>query len=412
MPNKNLVFCILGAIVNVSVGIIQFSIVANYLPQESVGKFSLVNTWLMFIIALSAVSGIRTVITRELCQANSSRQRKKIKIFSSGVIAEVSMSLMALIVVCILVNSFEYFRDIRTELIVSTLIMYLGFITMVNIPLAHSDERLGLIMLSTSVGRILSTLVLAYLAFQKYSLVWICGVIVGWRLIASLILISKYNLKNYIDLKVANRVRVSSYIKSALPVAIMIIITQLYVRVDVLMIDYFEGKSSVAIYTASYRFLDVLMVLSGSLMFGMLPNFAKTINEDRKKFNFYYKKILLIFLKFLVPIAIIIAVFSETIILNLYGSDYLLGKYALKILMLAAVFAWLNGPSGTIFISLKKEGIYTLGTLVGLVFNIIGNYLLIPIYSINGAAFSTVVTEAVLSFWSLFYIRRFCYETE
>jgi O-antigen/teichoic acid export membrane protein len=74
--------------------------------------------------------------------------------------------------------------------------------------------------------------------------------------------------------------------------------------------------------------------------------------------------------------------------------------------MLAAIFAWLNGPSGTIFISLRKQHIYMWATLLSLVVNLVGNLILIPSVGAIGAAISTVLTEAAICGFCLWWIYR------
>jgi O-antigen/teichoic acid export membrane protein len=74
--------------------------------------------------------------------------------------------------------------------------------------------------------------------------------------------------------------------------------------------------------------------------------------------------------------------------------------------MLAAVFAWLNGPSGTIFISLRKQHIYMWATLLSLLVNVLGNLVFIPVMGAVGAAVSTVLTEATICSFCLWWIHR------
>lgn len=74
--------------------------------------------------------------------------------------------------------------------------------------------------------------------------------------------------------------------------------------------------------------------------------------------------------------------------------------------MLAAVFAWENGPSGTIFLSLKKQYVYMWATLFSLAVNIVGNMILIPLVRPIGAATSTVLTKFAICVFILHWIKR------
>jgi O-antigen/teichoic acid export membrane protein len=107
-----------------------------------------------------------------------------------------------------------------------------------------------------------------------------------------------------------------------------------------------------------------------------------------------------------VPIALVIALFSRPLLDVIYGSEYSAGWPSLSILMVAAVLAWINGPSGTIFIALKKQHIYMWATLLSVLVNIVGNVLLIPLMGAIGAAISTVLTEGALCAFCLWWIYR------
>lgn len=154
----------------------------------------------------------------------------------------------------------------------------------------------------------------------------------------------------------------------------IVIISHLYVRIDVFMIDMFHGKAQVAQYTAAYNLLDYMMILSNMIMTAVFPNFTALAAKDLGKFKVLYRRVIEIFAIYLFPLAVLVMIFSSSILRVVYGSSYSLASTALIILMIAAVFAWLNGPSGTIFIAHKKQNIYAWGCLVSLIVNVIGNF--------------------------------------
>jgi O-antigen/teichoic acid export membrane protein len=156
----------------------------------------------------------------------------------------------------------------------------------------------------------------------------------------------------------------------------MVLATHLYVRIDVIMLSYFTNNVVVAQYSAGYLFLDQLMILSNFMMGALFPNFARSSLEGGRDYQILYSGILKLFCKYLMPIALLIALFSKQLLGIIYGADYAMAWLSLSILMIAAIFAWINGPSGTIFISLKKQHIYMWATLLSLLVNIVGNLIL------------------------------------
>jgi O-antigen/teichoic acid export membrane protein len=191
-----------------------------------------------------------------------------------------------------------------------------------------------------------------------------------------------------------------------LPMLVMIVATHLYVRIDVIMLGHFSDESVVATYSAGYLFLDQLMILSNFMMSALFPNFARTTVQGGREFHALYRGILKLFAKYLVPLAVLIALFSKYLLASIYGAEYATAWPSLSILMVAALFAWLNGPSGTIFISLKKQHIYMWATLCSFAVNILGNIVLIPMVGAVGAAISTVLTEVTICSFCLYWIYR------
>jgi O-antigen/teichoic acid export membrane protein len=194
--------------------------------------------------------------------------------------------------------------------------------------------------------------------------------------------------------------------RQALPVLVMIVATHLYVRVDVLMLTYWTDRETVARYGSAYAFLDQLMILSNFMMGALFPNFARVALARGVEYRTLYRGILLLFGKYLLPIAVLIAIFSRSLLAGVYGPEYSQAGVALSILMVAALFAWINGPAGTIFISLGKQSLYMWATIVSLVVNIIGNIILIPLVGAIGSAIATVLTEAALCIVCLVWIHQ------
>jgi O-antigen/teichoic acid export membrane protein len=170
------------------------------------------------------------------------------------------------------------------------------------------------------------------------------------------------------------------------------------------MLGVFINPGVVAQYSVGYLFLDQLMILSNFMIGALFPNFSRACISHGRDYQVLYHGILKLFLKYLVPIALLIAIFSKSLLGAIYGLEYAASWGSLSVLMLAALFAWLNGPSGTIFISLNKQHINMWATFLSLMVNAVCNLVLIPAIGAIGAAVSTVLTEAALCSFCLWFI--------
>ena len=148
------------------------------------------------------------------------------------------------------------------------------------------------------------------------------------------------------------------------------------------------------------------MVISNLLIGAIFPSAQKLIKEDKKLFLPVYKHSLITLFRWLGPIAFLVAIFSRPLLEYGFGTEYGASAPTLALLMLAAVLAWLNAPSGTIFLALNRQSLYMWGTLISLIVNLILNMILLPTIGTIGAAIATVATELALLAWSLTFIKK------
>jgi O-antigen/teichoic acid export membrane protein len=95
-------------------------------------------------------------------------------------------------------------------------------------------------------------------------------------------------------------------------------------------------------------------------------------------------------------ISIVTVFFAHYFILLIYGYGYHEGADSLKILIWAFFFICISSITSSLISSVNKQRLVTITAGVGAVINIGLNFLLIPRFSLNGAAFATVITELIM----------------
>ncbi|MEM4523822.1 MAG: polysaccharide biosynthesis C-terminal domain-containing protein, partial [Archaeoglobaceae archaeon] len=156
----------------------------------------------------------------------------------------------------------------------------------------------------------------------------------------------------------------------------------------------FLSSEEVAFYRASFSIISAAIGIV-SFPTVLLPVFVKLEGDDLKRAfarTFKYSSALCI------PAAFGIAMIAENLLLFAYGIDYISGLEAMRILstlLISPVF----GIYGSIFSSKEKPELIFYPMSLSMFLNVILNWLMIPIYGINGAAIATVISNVV--FWSL-----------
>jgi len=157
--------------------------------------------------------------------------------------------------------------------------------------------------------------------FSGLGIFWLAGASVLGALVWTILLL--YFFRGY-PIKKPNKEYFKSYFKYAIPVIFIGFLSKYAENIDKVMIGYFSNSSDVGFYTAGQSFARIFilfMVSSNSLVF---PTISKLHSENnfsdiRKLSNKVEKYFSLLML----PIIIIITVFSEAITFHIFGTEFL-----------------------------------------------------------------------------------------
>jgi O-antigen/teichoic acid export membrane protein len=180
----------------------------------------------------------------------------------------------------------------------------------------------------------------------------------------------------------------------------------IYNRIDVIIITKLLGYEQTGLYTAAYKFLDILNFFPASVshvLFPVLAGFmAKNLLTDVK---LTLEKYLRLMLAAALPVAVGGMVLSKALIVFIAGSKFASSASVLAILIWAAAILFVYIPVNSLIISqLTKKAALVTGANV--LVNIVGNILLIPIYGIKAAAVMTVISEAVQGIFYFYFVRK------
>jgi O-antigen/teichoic acid export membrane protein len=393
----------LEALVTIAASFLQLSYIARAYPPELVANYQLTLAWLFFVAALSCAGGISMISARDLSVCPDT---ERVVVFSTGFLLQIIVAALLGIGCVLLAWELPKFREIALPLSIGT-VGLLGAVTLqLSQALLVSKDRIATVVSAALFAHVMATTLIVLAATFRLPLPVLIGAWATYQVINGVMLFFQANAWECIAIRTVTLRAIMDLAKEVFPVLVMIIATHLYVRIDVIMLDYFTDKETVAHYGAAYLFLDQLMILSNFMMGALFPNFARSCQELSTEYQRLYRGIVVLFAKYLLPLAGVIALSSHFLLATFFGNDYATAWPSLSVLMLAAAFAWLNGPSGTIFISLKKQHLYMWATLLSLGVNVLGNLILIPIWGGVGAAIATVLTELAICTYCLWWIRR------
>ena len=187
-------------------------------------------------------------------------------------------------------------------------------------------------------------------------------------------------------------------LKDSWPLILSGLVISIYMRIDQIMIKEMLDSDAVGQYSAAVRLSEVWYFIPMAIASSLFP---AIINAKKQSEDLYYKRLQKLY-DFMAWMAIAIALpmtfLSDWIIHLLYGEAYAEAGKVLMIHIWAGVFVFLGVASSKWFVTENLQKYSFHRTLAGAVINIILNYILIPIYSIYGAAFATLISQAIASY--------------
>jgi O-antigen/teichoic acid export membrane protein len=176
------------------------------------------------------------------------------------------------------------------------------------------------------------------------------------------------------------------------------IFTIAYLRIDILMIEYFLSPKEVAIYSIAAKIVEVAMVLPFVISNIFL---TKIINENSSNFKPLFVQILLgIFVSLLFFV-------TSPYLIRLFFNSYEMSIILIKILSLGLVFVMANNYIFTLFLAKNSAKKFFYVTFFMFMANFILNAIFIPRYGIEASAWTTIATEAFGFFVAIKFFMEF-----
>lgn len=217
--------------------------------------------------------------------------------------------------------------------------------------------------------------------------------------------VRQFGWPNYLKMDVPY---MKELIRDAWPMVISSMVIFFYMKADQLMLwnlvpgDGLSPKESVGQYTAALRLSEVWFMF-GPIITGSL--FPAIINARKKSMELYFQRLqsffdLMVWLAFAITIPMVL--FGPTVLQwdLLFGPRYAAAGGVLVIHSWTLVFVFLGNASNNYLIAENLQKLTLYRTLIGASVNILLNLYLIPRYGIKGAAFATLVSQAIASYLS------------
>jgi len=187
------------------------------------------------------------------------------------------------------------------------------------------------------------------------------------------------------------------------PLALSGVFLTIFSNTDSVMMGYLGQITQTGWYNAASRIIVVAILPSSFIAQSFFPALSSSLNDPKKLQKIWNHQMeIMIFLA--LPIMVGGMVLAPRIIDFIYGADFAPSVLAFQILILSVGFILLQGPLGQVIVIFNQQKKTFWIIMMAAVFNVILNLILIPKYSLYGAAFSSVISYSLVLFLMLRYI--------
>ncbi len=190
--------------------------------------------------------------------------------------------------------------------------------------------------------------------------------------------------------------------------AMMSCAVAIYASLDLTMLGFMKSDFETGLYSVASKGKEALTMIGGIVWVSVLPQATSLWKRgEKQQFESLAGKSLMIVSAIQFAVTVVCWVFASRIIVLLGGNAFAGATSAFRILLLSLVpIGMSNILGGQVLIPAGRESSLLLAEIAGAIVNFVANLFVIPQFSIEGAAATTVLSEVVVTVWCFVAVKQ------
>lgn len=397
---KNSIFNIVYTFSNILFPFITSIYVSRILLPVGVGKVAGAQNLVSYFVTLAAL-GLPSYGVREFAKVRENSERKNTlftELFIINIIST-TVSIIAYTVLLVWNNGFDnewalyiccglsiFFNYLNIDWIYQGLEEY-GYITGRSIAI----KIISLILLIVFVKKREDYIIYALLTSLALGGNYIFNVIHAHKIVS--FSFTGLNIKRHI--------------KPVTVIAGIIFMSTIYNKVDVTMLKIMSTDEAIGYYSYAQRTVNIVLTMCTAVTATLLPRLSYYYENDKIGFYRLLDKGIQILCFGVMPLAVGLFLVSQQAVILLYGNDFSPTGTTIQLMCpLILIKGFGDLLCYQLAYSSKNEHILLPASTFASVINVIGNAVLIPRYSQNGAVIASVLSELTTNIIQFIYLKR------
>lgn len=415
---RNTAWFTIGSILQKIISFAYFTGVAMVFGVSGTGRYFLALTFTA-LFTVVADWGIAAVLTREIA-----RDRSRIAaLFAPALTIRSVMILLTVACITIIARIFGYPIETRVMIGIATVSLVLDAVHILLYALLRGIQRVHY----EAMGLVIGQAVLAFSGVMIF--IFRAGLHVdGGDLVASRTIHGAWLLLPYIlmsctnvvialfgcmresvlifDRRFITRAAVRWFFRISTPFALTAGLSRIYTYSDTFLLSIITGELAVAYYSTPFKITFAFQFIPLSFIAALYPAMSALATRSREQLAALFVSAIRFLLLIALPIAFGIGVLATRIVTDIYGADFLPSIPVLIILIISLPFVFVNFPAGYLLNACDRQAVNTKLVALATIVNIGCNFVLIPLFGVNGAAISAVIATIVLTAANAIAVRR------
>ncbi|MBD5145970.1 MAG: flippase [Ruminococcus sp.] len=180
----------------------------------------------------------------------------------------------------------------------------------------------------------------------------------------------------------------------------------IYAQTDKIMIGKMMDETSVGLYATAVNVCNLWVFVLQAFVDSARPSIVRAHQSDKKLYNERIIQLYSLIIWLSITVSVIFSLFAPIIINILYGNEFADSADPLRIITWYTCFSYLGVARNIWSVCEGKQKYEKYYAAAGAAANIILNFLLIPVWGINGAAAASLLTQIVTNVLVPYCIRE------
>ncbi|AGC76573.1 O-antigen/teichoic acid export membrane protein [Nonlabens dokdonensis] len=375
--------------------------IANYLGPDDYGIFSYSEAFVYLFTTIAGL-GLDQIVVKELVKTPEKRDQ----IIGTAIVLRL-IGFIAMVSIVVPVIYFQQESE-TTIYVIGLLSLSVAFQSFKIIDFYFQSE------VKSKYTAICNIIVIScvalfkvYLIVNLYSLLWFAfAILIEWLLLAiAYIIVYKGQRLSITKWKYDKKIAHSLFDKGKLLI-LGSVAAALYMKIDQVMIKEFMSEYHVGIYSVAVKLAGVWLFITVIITQSIFPSLVALRKENRGKFIIRLQKLYDLLMKIAVMACVLYTVFGNLIIDILFGEAYMESSELIGIYIWSIVFVFLSNASWGYYLNEGLEKIASFRLILGALLNISLNVYLIKEFGLKGAAYATLISYSVSSYFINFMFKR------